>query len=970
MSFQPDETQAPVLEHDRGNLLVTGPPGSGKTALLRERYARLVEGGADPERVALFVLNRRAAREARDQLLHRLARSMPALPVFTAHGFAFRLLGSHFETLGFREPPEVLSAPEQYAVVRDLLQEERPEEWPRLGSLLGVREFARQVADLCLRAQERLLAPEDLDRLVTGGHLPEYAEIAAFYRRYLDVLLGANQTDFAGLLLGAVTLVRQGLAAEDAFDHVLVDDYQDATHSTEAIVAGLAAAATSTVVAADPEGHVFSYRGGSLEPFARIGEAMGGVRRIELEASHRLGADAVSLARLADVAGDGPAPGGLRAVEVSHPGEEAEAAAEELLRRRVDEDVPWERMAVIVRRYGSYLTALRHALTRHGVPFVVVAEEAAVAAEPVNRPVIDLLRYVFQPDRRDELLEPLLGSGVGGLTPHQLRRLRREARVRQMSLAELVAEPPVDLPPDLAEPVALFGRIVAELPQEASRSGPDGAFFWLWKTLPVFHDLARAGEDRRRDLDALAALGDVLARFVERRPGASVLDYLATLEAAEFGPDPWVPPEERRPHAVRVISAHRAHGIEVDVAVVMGCIEGEFPSLGHRAPLVDLDALVAPRRPVERLRARLAEERALFRLAVSRARRGSLLLASRSAGARNPRTPSRFAARLGLEWTPPAEERAPATSLRAMEAALRRTLSDPTEAPPTRLAAMAVLPDVGADPLSWWWGRDWTDPGAPLHGDEDMRTSYSRLSALENCALQYLYGSEMGLDADETYQMWLGSLVHTIIDRVQNGELERSEAAAHAALAEGWDPDVFPNRAIEHRRFLDGKDMLSRWLEHESPDVAASEQEFEFPIDGAVVRGRIDAVFRMNNGHARVVDYKTSRYMPTKEEVRHDLQLAAYYLAMRRVPELQELGEPGRLELHYLGAVRQRQGYARGEVSPRTIEGYEEWAETRLRELLARVRAEEFAPNPDADCTFCSFKSICPLWPEGQEVAP
>ena len=66
--FSPDERQALVLGHAAGTLLVTGPAGTGKSAVLRERFARLVEGGADPDRIALVVGSVVGARVARDQL--------------------------------------------------------------------------------------------------------------------------------------------------------------------------------------------------------------------------------------------------------------------------------------------------------------------------------------------------------------------------------------------------------------------------------------------------------------------------------------------------------------------------------------------------------------------------------------------------------------------------------------------------------------------------------------------------------------------------------------------------------------------------------------------------------------------------------------------------------------------------------------------------------------------------------------
>jgi RecB family exonuclease len=701
---------------------------------------------------------------------------------------------------------------------------------------------------------------------------------------------------------------------------------------------------------------------------------------VELEDSPRLGEGLRAITGLNE-GGRAPAvaTGSIEARLFAHPGEEVEAVAHELLRLRVDQDIPWSDMGVVVRRYSGYLTGLRHALIRHGIPFVIVAEEAALAAEPACRPIIDLLRYALRPGLRERLIETLLTSPAGGLDPYGLRRLRREARVRDLSLLHLVEDGDADrpVPADLEQAVGAFRALIGDIERWARTERPDGLFFELWTRLPSFARMVakasgqrgtpwesmRAGE---RDLDALSALSAALTRFSERRPEAGIEDYLDTLEAVEFGPDPWIPPEERHPDAVRVVSAHRAQGLEFRAVMVAGCLEGEFPSLSHAFPLVSLDLLTETRTPWERTAVRLAEERALFRLAVSRADGRTVLFASKSTGVRTPRTPSRFAAALGVQWDSPAEEAPPSTSLRSMEAALRRRLGDRRESAARRLAAAACLGSVGARPSAWWGRRDWTAPEVPLYPDE-IRTSYSRLSTMDNCALQYLYQVEMGLDPEQSHQMWVGSLIHGIIDRTQRGELPRDINRLYDALEQEWRPEIFPNRAVEHRRLLDAKAMLWRWFHHEAADPERSEVWFEFPLDGAVIRGRIDAVFRTNSGDLRVVDYKTSRYPITEEQAKTDLQLAAYYLALKRTPGLAELGKPRFLQLDYLGKSHARDGFVSRRVTPSQIEGYQEWAETTIRELVESIRAEQFAPSPQADCTFCSFRTICPRWAEGRE---
>src|SRR5205823_1013676 len=143
--FEPDPGQGAVLRHDRGPMLVTGGPGTGKTAVLRERMAVLIEDGTDPERVALVVRTREARARIRVALLQRLRRPLPAMRVFTVHGLANHVLAQRFSLLGYERPPTLLTAFDQFARVQDLLRGEEPDEWPTFHSMLLLRGFADQV---------------------------------------------------------------------------------------------------------------------------------------------------------------------------------------------------------------------------------------------------------------------------------------------------------------------------------------------------------------------------------------------------------------------------------------------------------------------------------------------------------------------------------------------------------------------------------------------------------------------------------------------------------------------------------------------------------------------------------------------------------------------------------------------------------------------------------------------------------
>ncbi|TMK81004.1 MAG: ATP-dependent helicase, partial [Actinobacteria bacterium] len=104
---------------------------------------------------------------------------------------------------------------------------------------------------------------------------------------------------------------------------------------------------------------------------------------------------------------------------------------------------------------------------------------------------------------------------------------------------------------------------------------------------------------------------------------------------------------------MRVLTAHGSAGLEFDTVVVVGAQEGSFPSLARNEPMFDLAALESRATQADRNRARLEDERRLFHVVRTRARRRTLFTATEPPGEEAGFTVrSRFVAELGVGWTP------------------------------------------------------------------------------------------------------------------------------------------------------------------------------------------------------------------------------------------------------------------------------------------------------------------------------
>ncbi|HEX2180419.1 MAG TPA: PD-(D/E)XK nuclease family protein, partial [Actinomycetota bacterium] len=581
-----------------------------------------------------------------------------------------------------------------------------------------------------------------------------------------------------------------------------------------------------------------------------------------------------------------------------------------------------------------------------------------LSSEPVIRLFLDLARVALGsgPAR---LLPELLTSPLGGLDYSTRRALEREAWRSRRPLEAVVAEAP-----EAAE----LARLVEVI--RSHRDSADECFWQVYSTATYYRSLEERALADPQDpanaaLDALVAFSHSLGRFVERRRGAGSIDeYLNEAARADFGADPWLAPSSSLLDGVTITTFHGAKGREWETVVVAGCLDAWIPK-GHRAQgLFDPYVLQVPD-AVSREVTAIAEDRRTFYVAASRARRRVLLTAAPANGGRS--RPSRFLVELAGEVPLAAgpDDPSPLT-LAELAASLRRCLAQRTTSEAEKAAAVLALSEIrGTAPAGWYGRNDWTAGSVPLVEGE-LRTSYSRLSVYENCGLQYVLQSVLGLDPASTYSMKFGTWIHALFQAWHQENISDPDTL-QVEYEKLFDASIFPNSTIARQFYRDGLKMLEVFYRHEAaagPHVLA-EHEFNFPFAGARLRGRIDRIDRKNKNRAvTLTDYKTAKWAPSYREAQSSLQLAIYHLAAKTDEHLKAYGEPLMARLVYPGATNRDGSHT---VLVQTAEEAEKTL-AKLPGIITSVLSEDFRPRPEANCFFCKMKILCPLYPDGREV--
>ena len=243
---QLNKQQIEAVKHDSGPLLIVAGAGTGKTTVITEKIAFLINNKKlRADQILALTFTDKAAGEMEERVDKILPYGYTDLWVMTFHAFCERILKSHGLDIGIPNDFKLLNQTEQWMLVRENLNKFNLDYYQPLGNPTKfihalISHFSRCKDEEIwpknyLEYTEKLKINQDNMESTKGkdttSEIKRLGEIANAYHIYQQLLLDNESLDFGDLINYTLKLFRQRpnilKKYQDQFKYVLVDEFQD-----------------------------------------------------------------------------------------------------------------------------------------------------------------------------------------------------------------------------------------------------------------------------------------------------------------------------------------------------------------------------------------------------------------------------------------------------------------------------------------------------------------------------------------------------------------------------------------------------------------------------------------------------------------------------------------------------------------------------------------------------------------------
>lgn len=966
-----NKAQKEAVTHDTGPAILIAGAGTGKTTVITQRIAYLIEQKkAKPDEILAVTFTEKAAGEMLERVDKLLPLGYSDLWIHTFHGFCDKILKDYALEIGLSNDFKLLDSTAAWMMIRENLDKFDLDYYSPMGS---PTRFIHALLTHFSRLKDEVVYPEQYldyaqnlhldsdqsaDREEVEMEIHRVREVANAYHIYQQLLLENNALDFGDLINYTLELFKKRPQVlkkfRQQFKYILVDEFQDTNWAQYELIKLLAAPDNNIMVVGDDDQAIYKFRGAAIANILNFKKEYQGkaktakkLTEIFLNDNYRSGQKILDIAykfigqndpdRLEyqykkkkqtlnkKLKSHTDYPGEIKVLSFIDKNAEIDGILAKIVElKKKNKDIMWSDFAILVRandQAQGFVSMMR----KLGIPHQFMASRGLYAQDIVQ----DIVAYLNLLDNYHEstALFRILSLPVTNLSMESIINLNHLANRKSWSLYYALKnyKGHINLPLGDARIVEdVLSNI--EKHTKLAKEKPTSQVVYIWLEDSGYLQMITLEQNQynQNQQHFLTQFYRKIREWEEESiEDTSVHAFLQKfnmeIESGDMGALQY--DSEAGPDVVKVMTVHGAKGLEFKYVFISNLVHLRFPAMARR------DAIEVPEEFIKEDLpsgdAHLQEERRLFYVALTRAKEVVYLTWAKNYGGATEKKPSRFIEEINIasqEITTPIKE--------------------PSSVEHKQVKAHYNLPKT---------------------------FSFSQLRAYESCPWQYFYTFIAKIPSKGSPHFSFGKTMHSTLQKfyqmiINNSELgqgdlfskdkkvkQPSEKDLLNFYDQSWIDDWYESAQQKEKYRQEGVKILKEYYKkykNNFPVPLFLEKGFTIKVGEHSLRGVFDRV-DVDKNKWEIIDYKTGN-PKNKLEFEDKKQLLIYQIAAQDIFKQ----EVKALTFYYLNNNSPISFVG----SDKDVAKVKEWIQTTIDNILSH----DFTATPGHVCGTCDFKHICP----------
>ena len=290
-----NEQQKEAVTHMNGPLMIIAGAGSGKTKVLTSRIAHLMNSGVDSFNILALTFTNKAAKEMKERVEKTLGNTEARnLYIGTFHSVFARLLRAEASKLGYPQSFTIYDTDDSRSVLKAVIND--------MG--LDDKHYKPNIVhNRISSAKNALIGPVEYNSntmIQQEDARSKRPAIGEIYASYVARCFKNGAMDFDDLLFKMHELLRDYPEVlhkyQHKFKYLLIDEYQDTNPVQYQIAKLLAAVHENICVVGDDAQSIYSFRGATIENILQFQKDYDDVKLVKLEQNYRSSASILEVA--------------------------------------------------------------------------------------------------------------------------------------------------------------------------------------------------------------------------------------------------------------------------------------------------------------------------------------------------------------------------------------------------------------------------------------------------------------------------------------------------------------------------------------------------------------------------------------------------------------------------------------------------------------------------------------------------